>query len=218
MTNNDYKITYLEEYKPSEFIIETINLDIDLYEEETIVTSTLQCKKNNNSKLNTQKLCLYGKKLSLKSVKLDAKGLSSEAYNVDDDSLTIYKVPNKFTLEIITKIEPQKNTALEGLYKSNKFFCTQCEAEGFRCITYYLDRPDIMAKFTTTIRADRKLYPVLLSNGNLIAKENLPNGRHLATWQDPFKKPSYLFAMVAGDLVGDEDHFLTKSQRPPGYY
>ncbi len=129
------------------------------------------------------------------------------------DLLTIHDVPAVFTLEVMTVLRPQDNTALEGLYRSAGMFCTQCEAEGFRAITYFPDRPDVLTLFTTTIVADQKRYPVLLSNGNLQARGELPDGRHFATWHDPFKKPSYLFALVAGDLVCIEDSFTTCSGR-----
>ena len=212
MTNIKAEITYLKDYKVPEFLIDNVNLDIDLYDDKTIVTAILTCKKNPNSS-QAKHLHLHGKKLLLESLKLNDITLLSDAYAITASALIIYNVPEAFKLEIITKIEPQNNTELVGLYKSNNLYCTQCEAEGFRRITYYLDRPDVMAKFITTIRADKKRYPVLLANGNLIAHDDLPKGRHLATWEDPFKKPCYLFAMVAGDLIAVEDHFLTKSGR-----
>jgi aminopeptidase N len=120
-------------------------------------------------------------------------------------------IDSGFVLECETLIKPQDNTSLEGLYKSQKMFCTQCEAEGFRKITYYMDRPDVMAKFVTTVVADKERYPVLLSNGNNIASGDLDDGRHWVTWEDPFRKPCYLFALVAGDLKYIEDHFVTCS-------
>src|SRR5207248_3070554 len=119
-------------------------------------------------------------------------------------------VPSTFELETQVIAKPQENTSLEGLYKSGPMFCTQCEAEGFRKITYFIDRPDVMARFTTTIEADKVRYPVLLSNGNLVEIGELPGNRHWARWVDPFPKPSYLFALVAGSLVKLEDHFTTQ--------
>lgn len=209
MTNTSHETIYLKDYVAPKFVIKAINLDIDLYEDYAIVTSILHCEHNKKG----SPVRLDGYKLTLKSIKLNEQNLLEDAYSVDDNGLTIHTVPEIFTLEIITYIQPHLNTELVGLYKTKNIFCTQCEAEGFRRITYYLDRPDVMTKFTTTIRGDKQRYPVLLSNGNLIAKKDLPNGRHAAIWQDPFKKPSYLFALVAGDLVSVEDHFLTKSGR-----
>ncbi|MEZ5507126.1 MAG: hypothetical protein R3F38_14635 [Gammaproteobacteria bacterium] len=125
----------------------------------------------------------------------------------------IPSVPARFTLTIDTRIDPKANTSLEGLYLSKGMYCTQCEAEGFRKITYYLDRPDVMATFRTRVEADKQTCPVLLSNGNPVARGDLADGRHFVVWEDPFKKPCYLFALVAGDLAVVEDHFVTRSGR-----
>ncbi|MDB3992973.1 aminopeptidase N [Gammaproteobacteria bacterium] len=217
------KTTYLKDYEPPEFVIEKTDLSFDLYEDHALVSSTLLFKKNTDTKAGASNtLVLHGSDLSLEDIRLDGVVLNSEQYQVDSESLaipdlskTLGKDTNTFLLECVTRIEPQKNTALEGLYKSKKMFCTQCEAEGFRRITYYLDRPDVMSSFTTTISADKAQYPVLLSNGNKVdegvAKEN-PK-RHWVSWEDPFKKPSYLFALVAGDLVSLDDSFTTCSGR-----
>ncbi len=146
-------------------------------------------------------------------MRLNDKDLGAERYRVDDEGLTIFQVPDQFTLESEVLIKPQENTALEGLYKSGGMFCTQCEAEGFRKITWYLDRPDVMSRFTTTIVADRQRYPVLLSNGNPLENQSLDDGRHRVRWEDPFAKPAYLFALVAGDLRSIADQFTTASGR-----
>lgn len=162
---------------------------------------------------NLPALVLHGQELELVSVAFDDQALSPADYLVGDASLTLHPTEAQFELAITTRIEPQNNTALEGLYKSGGMFCTQCEAEGFRKITYYLDRPDVMSRFTTTVMADRGNYPILLSNGNLIASGEHEGGRHWATWEDPFPKPAYLFALVAGDLCLIQDSFTTMSGR-----
>jgi aminopeptidase N len=158
-------------------------------------------------------LVLDGEELELRSLKIDNRELASSEYVVAPESLTIKAVPEHFILECETWIKPHENKRLEGLYKSSSMFCTQCEAEGFRRITYYLDRPDVMTLFTTRIEADKTLYPNLLSNGNLVEKGELAEGRHFAVWSDPFPKPCYLFALVAGDLHCQEDKFTTCSGR-----
>ncbi|WP_304440928.1 M1 family aminopeptidase, partial [Oleiphilus sp. HI0132] len=148
-----------------------------------------------------------------KSIKLDDRELEESEYLLDDESLTVESVPAKFELQCETWIKPQDNKRLEGLYKSSSMFCTQCEAEGFRRITYYMDRPDVLTVFTTRIEADKALYPNLLSNGNAIESGNLEDNRHFVTWHDPHPKPCYLFALVAGDLHCHEDSFKTMSGR-----
>ena len=158
-------------------------------------------------------LVLHGQELELVSVAINDQAVAPSDYQLDDHGLTLHPQVAEFELAITTRIEPQNNTALEGLYKSGGMFCTQCEAEGFRKITYYLDRPDVMSRFTTTVMADRGNYPILLSNGNLIASGEHEGGRHWATWEDPFPKPAYLFALVAGDLCLIQDSFTTMSGR-----
>ncbi len=170
-------------------------------------------RENDTERGSDKKLVLVGEELELLSIALDGKALKTDEYTTTKNNLTIYSVPGQFTLEIQVRIKPQENTALSGLYKSSGNFCTQCEAEGFRRITYFLDRPDVMARYTTKIIADEKRYPVLLSNGNPIAAGKLPSGKHYVTWQDPFKKPSYLFALVAGNLECIDDFFITTSGR-----
>ena len=202
------KITYLKDYKKPNYFITNTYLKFELKEKYTLVTSTLKFitnKKNNN------KLILVGEKLELISLKLNNKQIHNNQYNITDQNLTIKNLPEKFFLQIITRIFPQKNMSLDGLYKSSGNFCTQCEPEGFRKITYYLDRPDIMSIFTTKIIANKKKYPILLSNGNLIKKIDLNNNLHMAIWSDPFKKPSYLFALVAGNFACIENNYITIS-------
>jgi len=213
MQNTTAKPIYLKDYTVSDYLIDTVALEFDLGEEFALVTAKLTFHTNPANLQPNPNLILNGEKLELISVMLDGKYLTATRFHKTDASLTILDVPKTFTLEIQTRIKPQENTALSGLYKSSGNFCTQCEAEGFRRITYFLDRPDVMALFTTTIIADKKRYPVLLSNGNRVASKQLPHGKHSATWQDPFKKPCYLFALVAGDLDCVEDFFITQSGR-----
>jgi aminopeptidase N len=203
---------YLKDYKEPDFLIKTVDLTVELGEEETIVTSRLALRRNDEA---ATKLSLNGEHLTLRSVKMDGNKLTPDEYSVTDEwlHLPIATVTTDFNLEIVTLTKPQENTALEGLYKSSGNFCTQCEAEGFRRITYFLDRPDVMAVFTTTIVGDASLYPVMLSNGNLTEDKALPDGRKSVTWHDPHPKPAYLFALVAGDLALVEDTFTTRSGR-----
>ena len=201
----------LAEYRTPEFFIDSVALHFDLNEETTRVQSRLDIRRNPAAA--GLPLVLHGRSLELIGVKLDGRELPPDAFLVDTESLSIASVPDAFQLEVVTEIHPAVNTALAGLYTSGGNFCTQCEAEEFRNITYYLDRPDVMARFTTTIAADKARYPVLLSNGNLIDSGELEGGRHWATWADPFPKPSYLFALVAGDLACIKDKFTTVSGR-----
>lgn len=142
---------------------------------------------------------------------MNGRVLSSSDYILDNSSLTITDVPSKFDLETEVILKPQENTQLIGLYKSRGNFCTQCEAHGFRRITYFIDRPDVMARYTTTITACKDKYPFLLSNGNLVNKKILSDNRHSTCWEDPSKKPCYLFALVAGNFNVLEDNFITRS-------
>lgn len=203
---------YLKDYSQPFFWIETVDLVFELGEETTQVQSTLKCVRNTVYPAG-KSLVLSGEQLELRQVRIDGRELDTSSYVVTDSDLTIDEVPDAFVLEIITIIQPQLNTSLEGLYKSSGNYCTQCEAEGFRRITYYADRPDVMALFSTTIIADKDKYPVLLSNGNPVERGEYEDGRHWAKWQDPFKKPCYLFALVAGDLEYIEDHYETMSGR-----
>ena len=208
------KIIRLEDYRAPDYLIDETKLHIQLNDDETLVTATLIMRRNPlDKKSGAGELILDGQELELRKVLLNGLELKSEDYRVAADHLTIYSVPDAFKLETVVAIKPQNNTSLEGLYKSSKMYCTQCEAEGFRKITYYLDRPDVMAEFTTTIEADKARFPILLSNGNPIAQGELDKGRHWVTWHDPFKKPAYLFAMVGGDLACIKDNFTTMSGR-----
>ncbi|MGD8582305.1 MAG: aminopeptidase N [Gammaproteobacteria bacterium] len=202
----------LKDYTQPYYWIDTVDLVFELGEDNTRVLSTLALRKNQGFPDNYP-LILNGEHMQLGTIRLDGQQLAAADYEVSDEELTIQRVPDKFSLEIETIIKPQENTALEGLYKSSGNFCTQCEAEGFRRITYYLDRPDVMARFTTTVIADRQKYPVLLSNGNPVDQGEYGDGRHWVRWEDPFSKPCYLFALVAGDLGYIEDHFTTMSGR-----
>jgi len=199
---------YLKDYQPPEYLINRTELHFELHEDHAIVTSKLHLLRDPSVATDTP-LELHGQSLELLSIALDRETLAAERYSVDAERLLIREVPEQCLLEIRTRIRPQDNTALEGLYKSRTMFCTQCEAEGFRRITYYLDRPDVMSVFTVTIDADRARYPVLLSNGNLFEQVELESGRHRTVWHDPFRKPAYLFALVAGDLTCVEDKFTT---------
>jgi len=204
---------YLKDYTPPEFAIDQIELRFELGDAHTDVTSDLKVHAIRRDGNMPTTLSLFGVELELLALKLNGEEVGKDRYEVEGEVLTISGVPDKFDLQVVTRIYPQNNTSLEGLYVSNNKFCTQCEAEGFRKITYYPDRPDVMAPFTTTLVADKKKYPVLLSNGNLVDKGDLDGGQHFATWKDPFKKPSYLFALVAGNLDCLEDKFTTASGR-----
>ena len=211
MSDNSLPTIHRQDYTPPAYLVEQVELRFELDEAGTTVASRLQLRRNPAEKGGA--LVLAGRQLELTALRLDGRPLGADEYAVDAETLTIAEVPAAFLLEVETRIHPESNTSLEGLYTSSGNFCTQCEAQGFRKITYYLDRPDVMARFTTTIVADRGRYPVLLSNGNPVAKGELKGGRHFVTWEDPFPKPCYLFALVAGDLVKIEDRFITASGR-----
>ncbi|MBU2514759.1 aminopeptidase N [bacterium] len=214
MIQNQPKEIYLKDYHPPVHLVENVDLVFDLFEDHTIVTSTLICNLNPDVKTTRPRFVCFGKDLELVSIKLNDTVLASKNYTIENEQLIIDCGYNNFKIEIITRIYPFKNQSLEGLYKSGKIFCTQCEAEGFRKITYFPDRCDVMARYTTKIIANREKYPVLLSNGNITGKGKLGNDRHWVKWSDPYKKPSYLFALVAGDLVVVEDKFITCSGKP----
>jgi aminopeptidase N len=203
---------YLKDYRPPAYLIMRTELHIELYEDCAIVSSRLHLLRDNSTATDAS-LQLHGESLELLSVTVDGLELDSSEYTLSDESLLIHVVPEQCRVACKTRIRPQDNTSLSGLYKSRQLFCTQCEAEGFRKITYYLDRPDVMSVFTVTIEADQGRYPVLLSNGNLEEAVSLDNGRHRVLWHDPFPKPAYLFALVAGDLAHIEDSFATASGR-----
>ncbi|KAL2342739.1 hypothetical protein Fmac_004024 [Flemingia macrophylla] len=224
---------FLKDYKIPDYYFDSVDLKFSLGEEKTIVSSKIAVYPHIEG--SSPPLVLDGQELSLVSIHLNGKALKTDDYDMlyvmnmilcflvktIGGRLSIGCTPShnpitssgKYDLEIVTEIYPQKNTSLEGLYKSSGNFCTQCEAEGFRKITFYQDRPDIMAKYTVRIEADKSLYPVLLSNGNLAEQGDLEGGKHYAVWEDPFKKPSYLFALVAGQLESRDDTFTTRSGR-----
>ncbi len=211
-TDNTPKLIQLNEYEAPKYFVENIYLTVELDPKATKVYSRLQIKRNGQ---HQEPLILNGEELKLIGVKLNERSLSIDEneFELGIDTLKIKNVGERAILEIENVIDPESNKTLDGLYKSGSIFCTQCEPEGFRRITYYIDRPDNMAKFTTKIIGDKKLYPVLLSNGNPIERGDLSDGRHFVVWEDPFLKPSYLFALVAGDLGMIADHYVTKSKR-----
>ena len=200
----------LADYRPPSHAITDVELTFDIREGETTVTSKLAVERRDPAATT---LVLDGEELELVSIAIDGRALTGNEYQVDDRSLTLLGVPQKAQIEIVTRVRPEANTALEGLYRTGSMYCTQCEAEGFRKITYYADRPDVLARFTTTIVADRARCPVLLSNGDLVGSGERDDVRHWATWRDPFPKPCYLFALVAGDLAERSDRFVTRSGR-----
>lgn len=199
------KKIFLKDYQSPEYHVDQLSLDFILDEESSLVTAFSQIRKV--SKAATE-LWLDGEELELVEVLVNGQ---TPRFEVSKEGLKIFSLPDSFELKVVTRLKPQENTSLEGLYKSNNTFCTQCEAQGFRKITYFLDRPDVMATYKVRIEADKKKYPVLLSNGNRVSQKDLPGGRHEVHWQDPFKKPCYLFALVAGDLGKIQDQFTTAS-------
>ena len=203
---------YLSDYRPSAYLIDSVDLYFDLREHGARVRSRLLIRRRRGAGAD-ESLWLDGEQLQLLSISLDGEPLADDRYQLQDNGLRMHSPPERFVIETQVQLEPQHNKTLEGLYRSGGFYCTQCEAEGFRRITYYIDRPDVMARFTTTIEADVDKFPVLLSNGNPRNAEKLPQGRHRVTWEDPFLKPAYLFALVAGDLALLEDRFTTASGR-----
>lgn len=209
-TTREPGAVYRQDYSPADFTISTVDLSFELGEEESVVSSCLQLQRLGAA---DAPLVLHGEGLELRSVMIDGQELRADAREVTDEELRIPDVPDSFSLRIVVAIKPQLNTSLSGLYKSSGNFCTQCEAMGFRHITYFLDRPDIMCTYQCRIVADRERYPVLLSNGNRIKEEDLGDGRHAVQWQDPFPKPSYLFALVAGNLHAHRGQFTTMSGR-----
>lgn len=214
MRTDDPRPIRLKDYTAPAFAIAEVKLDIELDPKATRVHAVLKMERNPQSADRTAPLVLDGEKLKLLEVKLDGEVLGKNRYSLSDTQLTIHELPEgAFTLETVSTCAPEENTALEGLYLSNGIYCTQCEAEGFRRITYYLDRPDVMSVFRTRITGDRKATPVLLSNGNPVKSGKTKDGRHFVEWYDPFPKPSYLFALVAGDLAAVEDRFTTMSGR-----
>lgn len=202
---------FRKDYVAPGFWVDTVEMGFDLDPVATHVATRLTMRRNHES--SEKELVLFGETIKLLQLRMNGVNLKKSAYTIADGKLTIANAPDVVTLEIETVIPAAKNTSMSGLYVSNGNFFTQCEAEGFRKITYYPDRPDVMATYTIMLRGDKKHYPVLLSNGNLIAEGDLGDGRHYAKWEDPFKKPSYLFALVAGKLVCQEEKYKLKSGR-----
>jgi aminopeptidase N len=206
-------VIHLKDYRPPEFLIDQAVLRFDLGLDETAVHAELDIRRNPAATRGDGDLRLDGEHLELLELALDDRPLPPVEYSVHEDALVVHRVPDRFRLRTRVLIRPRDNTALEGLYVSGDMLCTQCEAEGFRRITYYLDRPDVMARFRVELAADPARFPVLLSNGNPAGEETLDDGRRLARWDDPFPKPSYLFAVVAGNLAAVSDSFTTQSGR-----
>ncbi|MDM8543039.1 aminopeptidase N [Desulfococcaceae bacterium HSG9] len=217
MQTQKHCVTSIDDYRPPAYQADHIDLRFELHESMTTVHAVMKIRRNpdviNENAVTDEPLLLNGRETELTALLMDGKSLSQNDYIINQDSLSIHNPPDQFTLEITTRISPETNTSLEGLYLSDGMFCTQCEAEGFRKITYFPDRPDVMARYSCTIIADQERYPVLLSNGNLVDSGIYDDGRHFARWEDPFKKPSYLFALVAGNLVCIQDKFRTCSGR-----
>ncbi len=212
MKTEEPRTIHLKDYRPSPYLVETVELDVALAPENTRVRSNLRIAPNPATDEPHGPLELKGEKLELHAVKVNGKPIND--YRVDDSSLTIPSPPEgPFDVEIETACNPEANEALEGLYRSNAIYCTQCEPEGFRKITYFLDRPDVLARYRVRIEADKSEAPVLLANGNPVESGDLDGGRHYAIWEDPFPKPSYLFALVGGNLACVRDTFITRSGR-----
>ncbi|MGZ5098708.1 MAG: M1 family aminopeptidase, partial [Usitatibacter sp.] len=224
------RIINLKDYTPPAFLISTVEIDVDVEDARVTVHSTLKIARNPRHPRADEPLVLDGGDLELVSVAIDGRALGASEHQADEAHLTIASVPDAFTLQTVVRFDPWKNTKLEGLYATKAGLVTQCEAEGFRRITYFIDRPDVMARFAVTLCADKARFPRLLANGNLIAQgvgqpaswfmapSSRPSPkdeghRHWARWEDPFPKPSYLFAMVAANLDLLEDHFSTRSGR-----
>jgi len=209
MRTEEPRAIHLADYQAPEFRVKTVHLDFSLEPEATKVAARLEIERLHGH----GPLFLHGEKQKLLKIALDGRALTKADYLLDDKGLTLANPPAKLILEIESEINPSANTELEGLFISNGMFCTQCEPEGFRRITYFIDRPDNLSVFTVRIEADKEQYPVLLSNGNRVRSGDVGDGRHFAEWHDPFPKPSYLFALVAGDLGSIHDSFTTMSGR-----
>ena len=204
------KTNYLKDYRPPGFLIDTVELNFSLEDDSIYVTSRLAVRRVGDE---VDLVLNSGREMPLLEILVDGVALASDCFSLEDKRLVLFKPLDSFTLTTKTRLLPRQNTSLEGIYCSNDIFCSQCEAEGFRKITWFPDRPDVMAVYTTTIEADRGRFPALLSNGNLVDHGQLPDNRHFAKWHDPFAKPCYLFALVAGDLAAKTDSFTTGSGR-----
>ncbi|MET0962641.1 MAG: M1 family aminopeptidase, partial [Noviherbaspirillum sp.] len=211
MRTDTSQAIHRSDYAAPNYHVDTVELGFDLDPALTRVAARLTMTRNPEGRSND--IVLHGDGLELVALRMNGKPLSRRAYRLAGGELRIPGVPDRVTLEIETALHPDANTSLMGLYVSNGNFFTQCEAEGFRKITYFPDRPDVMARYTVMLRADKRSYPVLLSNGNLVEQGDLGDGRHYALWEDPFMKPSYLFALVAGKLVCQEERITQPSGR-----
>ena len=216
MSDTTATVKYRKDYAPTDFRIDQVHLDFFLEDEYALVTAELNFSRRTDS--NATKLFLDGEDLELQEIYIDGMALSAEQYLLSDEGLQLLDVAESFVLKTVVKIQPQLNTSLSGLYKSGSMFCTQCESLGFRRITYYLDRPDVMTTFKVSLSADKEKFPVLLSNGNLMDSGDTADGRHYSEWHDPHPKPSYLFALVAGDLGVLRDTFTTCSGKLVNLY
>ena len=201
---------FRRDYQSPDFTIDSVELNFDLRDDETTVTTTMALRRLRS---DATSVVLDGEDVTLQSVQLNGEAVAADAYQVDEKTLTIHGLPEQCTLQTVVTIKPQENTSLSGLYMSSGNYCTQCEAMGFRHITYFLDRPDVMATFRCRITADKARFPILLSNGNRISSEDLADGLHAVQWEDPFPKPSYLFALVAGNLSKHAGTYKTMSGR-----
>jgi len=204
------RIKYLKDYRPPAYLVDRVNLDIDLFDDHAMVNATLEIRPNEDASDRSPSLFLDGRELELLSIDLDGTPLTSEDYETKEEGILVKPGKKPCVLKLTTRIHPRENTSLEGLYMAGNTFLTQCEAEGFRRITYFPDRPDVMSRYTVRITADKKRYPVLLSNGDLVSAEDAGNGRHRVCFEDPFPKPCYLFALVAGDMACVEDRYVTQ--------
>jgi aminopeptidase N len=215
MKTDSAQTIFLKDYTPPAFLIDSVALDVDVQSDATLITARLAVRRNATAAATDPDapLILDGDALETLSVAIDDGILAPDRYVISDASLVIAAVPNAFELRTVVRIRPDKNTRLSGMYRSTDGYFTQCEAEGFRRITWFADRPDVMSRYTVTIHADRKLLPVLLSNGNPIASGIEDAGRHWARWEDPFPKPCYLFALVAAHLQSLQDSYVTSSGR-----
>ena len=209
--SDNVRVVYRKDYTPPAFWVDNVELEFDLDSKDTTVLARLSLRRN--PEYSGLPLELDGEELELQSVSLDGEPLAADRYRVTDDQLVIRGLPDECVLETKVVIHPAANTSLSGLYQTAGNFCTQCEALGFRRITYFLDRPDVMARYRVVIRAATDQCPVLLSNGNRVAERRLDDGRQEAIWEDPFPKPSYLFALVAGDLRCHSGKFVTRCGR-----
>ena len=215
LRTDDGQTINLEDYRATDFVLHSVAMTIRLFEGRADIDTTLELERREGADAAAP-LVLDGDELTLTGLALDGTALDGDRYEASSGRLEITGLPSggRFTLDVATSLVPENNTKLMGLYRSNGIWCTQCEAEGFRRITYFLDRPDVLAPYTVRIEADRVAAPILLSNGNPAKTGTLPDNRHFAVWDDPFNKPSYLFAMVAGDLDSIREHFTTASGKP----